>query len=50
MKCLWDDFVFVEKSKYEVLIKIYIKNDYFNKIDINLENWLEDNFIDGYLN
>jgi hypothetical protein len=42
--------VFVEKSKYEVLIKIYIKNDYFNKIDINLENWLEDNFIDGYLN
>jgi hypothetical protein len=34
-------------SGYEVLTKkiyIYIKNDYFNKIDINLDNLLESNF------
>jgi len=39
-----DDFMFVERSGYEVLTKIIIKKikkDYFNKIGINLDNPLE---------
>jgi hypothetical protein len=45
-----DDFGFVERNEYEVLTKIIIKkikNDYFNKIDINLDNWLEGSFKSG---
>jgi hypothetical protein len=39
--------LFVEMSAYEVLTKKNkknIKNDYFNKIDKNLDNRMEDNF------
>jgi len=42
--------LFVEMSAYEVLTKKNkknIKNDYFKKIDKNLDNRMEDNFESG---
>jgi hypothetical protein len=45
----------VERSGHEFLTKkkniyIYIKNDYFNKIDINLDHLMEDSFKSCYVN
>jgi hypothetical protein len=43
----------VERSGHEFstkIIKKNIKNDYFNKIDINLDHLMEDSFKSCYVN
>jgi len=42
--CLWDGFV---GNEYIVEMGFFFKNNYFNKIEINLDNRMDDNFESG---